>query len=124
MDVIAAYRAGIKEAVCSMGTALTLEHARTLKRYTDNVIICYDGDKAGINASKKAIKIFKQLNMKVHLVLLPTGSDPDDFVCNNGASAYVEYFENNILDELHNPGSLSLLVKQTVNISFDPKEYL
>ena len=99
MDVIAAYRAGIKEAVCSMGTALTLEHARTLKRYTDNVIICYDGDKAGINASKKAINIFKQLNMKVHLVLLPKGSDPDDFVCNHGAEAYVNYFENNILDE-------------------------
>ena len=99
MDVIAAYRAGLKEAVCSMGTALTLEHARTLKRFTDNVIICYDGDKAGINASKKAINIFKQLNMKVHLVLLPKGSDPDDFVCNNGAEAYVDYFENNILDE-------------------------
>lgn len=99
MDVISAYRAGIKEAVCSMGTALTLDHARMLKRYTDNVIICYDGDKAGINASKKAINIFKQLNMKVHLVLLPKGSDPDDFVCNNGAEAYIDYFENNILDE-------------------------
>ena len=99
MDVIAAYRAGLKEAVCSMGTALTLEHARVLNRYTDNVIICYDGDKAGINASKKAINIFKQLNMKVHLVLLPKGSDPDDFVCNNGAEAYLNYFENNILDE-------------------------
>ena len=99
MDVIAAYRAGLKEAVCTMGTALTLEHARTLKRFTENVVICFDGDKAGINASKKAIKIFKQVNMKVHLVLLPKGSDPDDFVCNNGAEAYVDYFENNILDE-------------------------
>lgn len=100
MDVIAAYRTGIKEVVCTMGTALTLEHARTLKKYTDNVIICFDGDKAGINASKKAINVLKQLNMKVHLVLLPKGSDPDEFVCNNGSEAYVEYFENNILDEL------------------------
>ena len=100
MDVIAAYRAGIKEVVCTMGTALTLEHARTLKKYTDNVIICFDGDKAGINASKKAINVLKQLNMKVHLVLLPKGSDPDEFVCNNGSEAYIDYFENNILDEL------------------------
>ena len=100
MDVIAAYRAGLKEAVCTMGTALTIDHARTLKKYTDNVIICFDGDKAGINASKKAINILKQLNMKVHLVLLPNGTDPDDYVCNNGSDAYVNYFENNILDEL------------------------
>lgn len=100
MDVIAAYRAGIKEVVCTMGTALTLEHARTLKKYTDNVIICFDGDKAGINASKKAINVLKQLNIKVHLVLLPKGSDPDEFVCNNGSEAYIDYFENNILDEL------------------------
>ena len=100
MDVIAAYRAGLKEAVCTMGTALTIDHARTLKKYTDNVIICFDGDKAGINASKKAINILKQLNMKVHLVLLPNGTDPDDYVCNNGGDAYVNYFENNILDEL------------------------
>lgn len=100
MDVIAAYRAGLKEAVCTMGTALTIEHARTLKKYTDNVIICFDGDKAGINASKKAINILKQLNMKVHLVLLPNGTDPDDYVCNNGSEEYINYFENNILDEL------------------------
>ena len=99
MDVIAAYRAGIKEVVCTMGTALTIDQARILKKYTDNVIICYDGDKAGINASKKAISILKQLNMKVHLVLLPKGSDPDEFVCTYGSEAYLEYFENNILDE-------------------------
>ena len=99
MDVIASSRAGMNEVVCTMGTALTLEHAKTLKKYTDDVIICFDGDKAGINASKKAINILKQLNMKVHLVLLPNGSDPDEFVCNHGAEAYLDYFNNHILDE-------------------------
>lgn len=99
MDVIAAHRAGYTEAVCCMGTALTKEQALTLKKYASSAIICYDGDKAGIAASKKAIQIFKSVGMSVHLVLLPNGMDPDEFILKQGISAYQSYFEHQILDE-------------------------
>ncbi|MDE6415214.1 MAG: DNA primase [Anaeroplasmataceae bacterium] len=100
MDVIASTFAGLKESICTMGTALTLDQAYVLKRYANQAIICYDGDKAGINASKKAIGIFKKAGMQVHLVLLPDGMDPDEYVHTYGEEEYVKYFESHILDEL------------------------
>ncbi|MDE5714685.1 MAG: DNA primase [Anaeroplasmataceae bacterium] len=100
MDVIAATQAGFKETICTMGTALTLDQAYILKKYTNHAIICYDGDKAGIKASKKAIQIFKQAGMQVHLVLLPNGMDPDEFVLKNGKEAYLTFFDHHILDEV------------------------
>ena len=99
MDVIASYRSGLRETVCSLGTALTAEQVNTLRRYTDNVVICYDCDKAGINASLKAIKLFKQNGFKVSLVMLPQGMDPDEYSLRFGANAYLKYFEENIIDE-------------------------
>ena len=100
MDVIASAISGLKEAVCTMGTALSIEQAYALKRYANHAIICYDGDKAGIKASLKAIQIFKQAQMNVHLVLLPDGMDPDEYVRSFGQDAYVTYFESHLLDEL------------------------
>lgn len=99
MDVIAAYKSGIKEAICTMGTALSINQVRVLKKYTNNVVICYDGDRAGVNSSIKAIKLFKQEQFNIHLVLLPDGMDPDEYVNKYGSEAYVNYFENNQLDE-------------------------
>ena len=99
MDVIAAYKSGLKEAVCTMGTALTLSQVQTLKKYTNNVVICYDGDRAGVSSSLKAIKLFKQEQFNIHLVLLPDKQDPDEYVKKYGSEKYVEYFENNQLDE-------------------------
>lgn len=98
MDVIASYRSGFKEAVCTMGTALSIEQANILRKYTNHAVICYDGDKAGINASLKAIKVFQNAGFIVHLVLLPNGSDPDEFVLKNGIEKYKEYFESNMID--------------------------
>ncbi len=99
MDVIASYKSGLKEAVCTMGTALGIQAANIIKKYTSNVIICYDGDKAGISASLKAIEVFKQAGFNVHLVLLPNGLDPDEYVLKYGAEEYVKYFEGHIVDE-------------------------
>ena len=99
MDVIAAYRSGLKEAVCTMGTALTLSQVQVLKKYTNNVVICYDGDRAGVSSSIKAIKLFKQENFNIHLVLLPDNQDPDEYVKKYGTEEYVKYFENHQLDE-------------------------
>ena len=100
MDVIAANKAGFNESICTMGTALTLDQALFLKKYANEAIICYDGDKAGINASLKAIKIFKQAGINVHLVLLPNGMDPDEYIKNNGKEAYATYFEEHIIDDI------------------------
>ena len=100
MDVSAAYRSGFKEAICTMGTALTITQARLLSNYTNNAIICYDGDNAGIKASKKAIKIFKQIGFNVRLVLLPKGMDPDEYVLKYGVEEYKKYFESHIIDAL------------------------
>lgn len=78
MDVIAAYRAGISNAVASMGTALTPEHVRHLKRFTKKVILTYDGDKAGQNAIAKSLEILQ--DMTVEIVRMPNQMDPDEFL--------------------------------------------
>ncbi len=98
MDVIASFRSGLKESVCSMGTALTINQANLIRKYAKEVIICYDGDNAGVNASVKAIKILKQANLDVKMVMLPNDIDPDEYVSKYGEEAYKNYFEENIID--------------------------
>ena len=99
MDVLASFQGGLPEAVCSLGTALNKEAVLKLKRYTTNVIICYDGDKAGINASIKAIKLFETYGFNVKLVLMPDGSDPDEYQKKYGLAKYNEFFNNNIIEK-------------------------
>ncbi|MCR5231059.1 MAG: DNA primase [Acholeplasmatales bacterium] len=98
MDVIASYRASMEEAVCTMGTALTDYHVKMLSRITNNVVICYDNDKAGIEASKKAIRLFRNHNFNIHLVILDLTKDSDEYVNKYGIDAYYEYFNSNLLD--------------------------
>lgn len=81
MDVIAAYRAGIENAVASMGTALTHEHVEQLRRFTKKVILTYDGDKAGQAATAKALDELHDLS--VQIVKIPDGMDPDEFIEKN-----------------------------------------
>ena len=80
LDVIAAYRANVMNAVASMGTALTDGQANAIKRLTNNVVIVYDGDGPGIEATKRAIQILVNKDMNVNVVNLPDGLDPDDFI--------------------------------------------
>ncbi|WP_394023125.1 DNA primase [Anaerococcus martiniensis] len=80
MDVIALNNYGIDYAVASLGTALTLEQAKLIKRYAENVYICYDRDSAGINATEKAIEIFLEVDVKAKIITLDEGLDPDDFI--------------------------------------------
>lgn len=81
MDVIAAYRAGIPNAVASMGTALTPEHVKHLRKFTKKVILTYDGDKAGQNAIAKSLNLLS--NMAVEIVRIPGQMDPDEFIKEN-----------------------------------------
>ncbi len=88
MDVISLYQAGIKNVVASMGTALTNDQARMLKRYTDKVYICYDGDSAGKKATVRGLDILRDQGIEVKVVSLPNDMDPDEVVTKYGAEAY------------------------------------
>lgn len=92
MDVIAAYRAGIENAVASMGTALTPEHVIHLKRYAKKVILTYDGDNAGQNAIAKSLELLKDFN--VEIVRVPEQMDPDEFIQKNSPQALANLLEN------------------------------
>ena len=84
MDVIALHRAGFENAIASLGTSLTEEQARILKRYADEVVICYDSDEAGQKAVQRAIPILKDAGLRVRVVTVPGGKDPDEFMRNFG----------------------------------------
>ncbi len=98
MDVIASFRAGITEAVASMGTALTPSQAKLIRKYTENVVLCYDGDKAGFEAMNKAIHILEEARLTVSLLLLPEGLDPDEYLQAYGAEALRTILETTQID--------------------------
>lgn len=93
MDVISLVAAGFENVVASMGTALTKDQARLIKRYTDNVLISYDGDFAGQKASVRGLEILKDEGLNVKVVALPEGMDPDDVVKKQGKDAYSKLLE-------------------------------
>ncbi len=100
MDVVAAYRANLLESVASMGTSLTTDQVKLIKKYTNNVYICYDGDNAGIEAADRALKMFENERMNVKLVILPEKLDPDDYINKHGAKALEHYINNEWIDSL------------------------
>lgn len=83
MDVIAAYRAGIENAVASMGTALTHEHVEHLRKFAKKIILTYDGDKAGQAATAKALN--ELYDLSVEIIRIPDNMDPDEFIKKNSA---------------------------------------
>lgn len=88
MDTLSLYQAGFKNVVASMGTSLTQEQARLIKRYTDTVLISYDGDSAGQKANMRGLDILKGEGLNVRVVPLPDGLDPDDVIKQLGGDAY------------------------------------
>jgi DNA primase len=90
LDFIMPYQEGLTNIVASQGTALTYEQARTLKRYTHNAVIVYDGDNAGELATLRSLDIFIEEGMNARVVSLPEGLDPDSFVRKNGISKLKE----------------------------------
>ena len=90
LDVVTLYQAGFKNVVASMGTALTKDQARILKRYSDKIIISYDGDFAGQKAAIKGLEILSEEGLDVKVVTMPEGCDPDDVVKQSGAKGYRE----------------------------------
>ena len=89
MDVIAAYKAGIKSGIASMGTSLTDQQVYMLRRITKNIIINYDGDDPGIHAEERATRMFNQIGgFNLGIVVLPEKLDPDEFVKKYGIEKY------------------------------------
>ncbi len=93
MDAISMYQAGFQNVVASMGTSLTKEQARLCKRYSDNVFISYDGDFAGQKANLRGLDILKEEGLRVRVVPMPEGLDPDDVVKKFGADGYRDCLE-------------------------------
>lgn len=94
MDVIAMHKGGFKSTVACMGTALTKDHVTELKRYNENIVICFDGDGAGIKATLRAIEMFRNENVNLKIVSLPEGKDPDEILNVYGKERLQELIEN------------------------------
>ena len=93
MDVIAMHQAGFTNAVASLGTAFTTQHAALLKRYTDKVVLTYDSDGAGTKAALRAIPILRDVGMSIRVLNMQPHKDPDEFIKNMGADAFRERIE-------------------------------
>lgn len=96
MDVIAVNQAGITNAVATLGTALTNEQAVLIKRYADEIVVCYDSDEAGQKATARAIPILRNAGLLVRVLTVPNGKDPDEFIKSkgvDGAAAFKDLLE-------------------------------
>ena len=111
MDVIGLYQSGIKNAVASLGTALTSEQARLIKRYAKQVYMAYDGDAAGQNATLRGMDILANEELDVKIIRIPGGKDPDEFVRENGQDAFEQLKQDAI--------SMHQFYLETIQTRFD-----
>ena len=95
MDVIQLVQSGIDNVVASGGTALTINQIRLIHRFTENIILLYDGDKAGIKAALRGIDMMLEEGINVRVILLPEGEDPDSFAKSHNASDLKAFLDNN-----------------------------
>ena len=98
VDVVSMHQIGITNTVASCGTALTEEQIRVIKKFTDNITVMYDGDKAGIHAAQRAIGMILKEGMNVSLVLFPDGDDPDSFCRKHTLEEVKEFISSNEMD--------------------------
>ena len=97
-DVISLFQAGIKNVVASSGTSLTEDQIRLIKRYTDNVTVLFDGDRAGIKASMRGIDMMLTGGLNVKAVPFPEGQDPDSYSNELGGEGFKDYLHQNSKD--------------------------
>ena len=83
-DLIALHRAGVEAALATCGTALSAEHARNLRRRTQEVVLLFDGDEAGQRAMERALEVLLPEGLRVRAAVLPAGDDPDSFLRAHG----------------------------------------
>jgi DNA primase len=120
LDVISCHEQGIEHVVGTQGTAITPSHARLLRRYAKNAIVCFDADKAGILATEKAFRVLSEEGIPVRVARMPAGEDPDSFVRKNGADAFRELQANAVnffdfkIDRANSENLLSDLQQRSV----------
>ena len=96
MDIIRASTVGIKNTVATMGTALTKDHIKEIKRLSNNIILCFDGDEAGVKATLANGELFKSEGIEVKVITLPGEDDPDTYILKNGKDAFQSLINNAI----------------------------
>ena len=113
IDAIRCYQAGYKNVVASLGTAITKQHAMLLRRLSDNIVLCFDGDKAGEKATNSAIEELSKLGIDPKIVRLPNNMDPDEYILKNGKSSFDEIINNplNIMEYKE------MLLKRNINLN-------
>ena len=94
MDVISLTNYGFDYAIASLGTSLTHDQAKLIKRYCRNIYICYDGDSAGQNATSRAIEIFKEQDISPNIIVIPDSMDPDDYIKQYGNENFNRLIDN------------------------------
>jgi DNA primase len=93
MDLLALYSHGVKNVVATLGTALTENHVRLIKRWTKNVVLLFDGDQAGQQASERSLANFFKHDLVPQIFVLPEGQDPDDFISAHGRDVFLQKTE-------------------------------
>ena len=106
IDVITVHLYGFSNAVAPLGTAVTREHGKLIKRFAGDVVIVFDGDPPGLKAAKNAISVFLESDLNVKVLVMPAGEDPDSFLRKKGADAFADLLENamSIVDFFVTPG--------------------
>lgn len=94
MDVIALHQAGFNNAIASLGTAFTQQQANLIKRYTQEVLLCYDSDGAGVKAALRAIEVLRETGLNTKVIDLSPHKDPDDFIKAQGTKEFEKRIEN------------------------------
>ncbi len=94
MDIIRAYTIGVKNCVATLGTAFGKEQAMLIRKLSSNVILCFDGDDAGLKATKGAIEELTKLGIEPKIVRLENNSDPDDYIIKNGGDSFKSKIDN------------------------------
>ncbi len=119
MDVIAAERANVLNGIATMGTALTKEHINNILSLTKNIVLCFDGDVAGINAMKKAAMLFANYNIIPDAVVLPDNLDPDEYLKEYGAprlNTYLISKARNVYSWLYDLAIKDLVISDITSI--------
>lgn len=101
MDVLSMSQAGVENVVASSGTALTADQVQLIKRYTSNVVLIFDSDAAGVKAALRGLDVCLEHGLRVKVVRLPEGEDPDSFAQNNRLEEIESYLRENETDALH-----------------------
>ena len=96
MDIIRASTVDIKNTVATMGTALTRDHIKEIRRLSNNIILCFDGDEAGVKATIASGELFKASGVEVKVISLPGEDDPDTYILKNGRDAFLGLIDNAI----------------------------